>query len=231
MKGRLLIVDDEVSLCEMLADAFTLAGYSVSVAHDGYQAIRVLKSQKIDLLIVDVNMPKMNGFEFIERIRAIPDETPAIMLSARTDRPDVNMALRAGADDYVMKPFGLEELSLRVAAVLRRTLGATVAKTTLHCGPIELDEEQHTVKLNSELVDLSPTEFNLLRALLKRQGKLVSKASLLDQVWNIGFSADATVVSTYISYLRRKLHTEEWQGISTVRGLGFQINAEPLIKK
>jgi two-component system OmpR family response regulator len=220
----LLIIDDEVELSEMLADSFRLAGYTVETATDGGTALKMVAKESFDLMIVDVNMPFMNGFEFVEKLRKIPNDTPAIMLSARTDRPDINAALRLGADDYVTKPFGLEELSLRVAAVLRRTMPHLNSTATLKCGPVELNEETYEVKVDSKIVNLSPTEFNLLKALMKRQGKLVTKATLLEQVWNIGFSADANVVSTYISYLRKKLHTDNWHGIKTVRSLGFQID-------
>ena len=223
MKARLLIVDDESSLCEMLADSFRLAGYEVETALDGKTALNLARSSKFDLIISDINMPFMNGLEFIERLRALPDETPTIMLSARNERLDINAALKLGADDYVSKPFGLEELSLRVAAVLRRTMGNSVANPLLKCGPITLDEERHQVFRAAEPIDLSPTEFSLLKVLMLRKGKMVSKSTLLSQVWNIGFQADSNVVSTYVSYLRRKLHTKEWQGIKTVRGLGFQI--------
>ena len=224
MKARLLIVEDEAALCEMLADSFRLAGYEVATALDGRAALNLARASNFDLIITDINMPVMDGLEFIERLRALPDDTPAIMLSARNERPDINNALRLGADDYVAKPFGLEELSLRVSAVLRRTLGKDSGKQVLKCGPVTLDEERHQVYLSGEAVELSPTEFSLLKALMLRPGKMVTKTSLLSQVWNIGFQADSNVVSTYISYLRKKLHTDEWQGIKTVRGLGFQIS-------
>lgn len=224
MKARLLIVDDEPGLCEMLADSFRLAGYEVETALDGKKALALAQNSKYHLIISDVNMPGMNGLEFIESLRALPDETPAIMLSAKNERPDINAALKLGADDYVSKPFGLEELALRVAAVLRRTMDKSVTnEKLLRCGPISLDEDSHQVFRGSELIDLSPTEFRLLKTLMMRQGKMVTKATLLSQVWDIGFENDSNVVSTYVSYLRRKLHTEDWEGIHTVRGLGFKI--------
>ena len=226
MRARLLIVDDEPALCDMLADSFRLGGYEVETALDGKTALRLTETSKFDLIISDINMPYMDGLEFIERLRATGDETPAIMLSARGTRPDINAALRIGADDYVAKPFGLEELALRVAAVLRRSMRQQLQSELLQCGPVTLDEERHEVLVDSQVVDLSPTEFSLLRALMLRHGKMVSKQALLSQVWNIGFHADSNVVSTYISYLRKKLHTPNWQGIKTVRGLGFQIDAK-----
>ncbi len=146
-----------------------------------------------------------------------------ILLTARADRSDVTAGLRFGADDYVTKPFGIEELTLRVAAILRRTKPETAEVKVHECGPIHLDEERHQVTLNGHPVDLSPTEFRLLLELMERKGKVVTKAHLLDRVWGMGFATGATVVDTYISYLRKKLHTDEWQGIKTVRGIGFQI--------
>ena len=142
-------------------------------------------------------------------------------------RGDVTRGLRLGADDYVTKPFGLEELMLRIAAILRRTKGAGDTEAAdIICGPIVLNEDRHTVTLNGTPVDLSPTEFKLLYELMIKHGKVVTKATLLDVVWGMAFAANATVVDTYISYLRKKLHTDNFEGIKTVRGIGFQIVAE-----
>jgi two-component system OmpR family response regulator len=222
---RLLIVDDEQAFGEMLGDSFRLTGYEVETALDGLSALSLVRKTKFDLIISDINMPVMDGLEFLTKLRGLPDDTPAIMLSARNERPDITTALRLGADDYVAKPFGLEELALRVAAVLKRTM-KIVEPQTLVCGPVELIEEFHEVRLNGEVVELAPTEFKLLRELLLKQGKVVSKSTLLNRVWDIHFDADASVINTYISYLRRKLHTPTWQGIRTIRGVGFQISAK-----
>ena len=208
---------------DMLADALSLAGYQTKTAVDGFDALKLVRAEKFDLVISDVNMPRMNGFDLLQDLREHKDETPVILLTARGDRNDVTAGLKFGADDYVTKPFGLEELTLRVAAILRRT-GAGASTNTVHeCGPITIDEERHAVTMNGSLVDLSPTEFRLLLELVERQGKVVTKSHLLDRVWGMGFATGATVVDTYISYLRKKLHTDDWQGIKTVRGIGFQI--------
>ena len=207
----------------MLADALSLAGYQTKTAVDGFDALKLVRAEKFDLVISDVNMPRMNGFDLLQDLREHKDETPVILLTARGDRNDVTAGLKFGADDYVTKPFGLEELTLRVAAILRRT-GAGATNNTVHeCGPISIDEERHAVTMNGTAVELSPTEFRLLLELVERQGKVVTKSHLLDRVWGMGFATGATVVDTYISYLRKKLHTEDWQGIKTVRGIGFQI--------
>lgn len=208
---------------DMLADALSLAGYQTKTAVDGFDALKLVRAEKFDLVISDVNMPRMNGFDLLQDLREHKDETPVILLTARGDRNDVTAGLKFGADDYVTKPFGLEELTLRVAAILRRT-GAGATNNTVHeCGPITIDEERHAVTMNGTAVELSPTEFRLLLELVERQGKVVTKSHLLDRVWGMGFATGATVVDTYISYLRKKLHTEDWQGIKTVRGIGFQI--------
>jgi two-component system OmpR family response regulator len=128
-----------------------------------------------------------------------------------------------GADDYVTKPFGLEELLLRVKAILRRTSKVSTTATTLSCGPISLNEEIHQVTFNSDVVDLSPTEFRLLAILLENKGRVLSKSVLLDDVWGITFESETSVVDTYISYLRKKLHRDGFEGIKTIRGVGFQI--------
>lgn len=226
MTARILVVDDEPGMRDMLVDTLALAGHSAAAATDGFDALKLIRTEKFDLIISDVNMPKMNGFELLENLRDHHDQTPVILLTARADRSDVTTGLRYGADDYVTKPFGLEELTLRVAAILRRTMGEVSAQATVHeCGPILLDEERHLVTMNGVPVDLSPTEFRLLLELMERQGKVVTKTHLLDRVWGMGFATGATVVDTYISYLRKKLHTDDWQGIKTVRGIGFQIEA------
>ena len=221
--ARILVVDDEPGMRDMLADALSLAGYEAKTATDGFDALKLIRAERFDLVISDVNMPRMNGFELLQDMREHKDETPVILLTARGDRQDVTAGLKYGADDYVTKPFGLEELTLRAAAILRRT-GSSASVATVHeCGPIVIDEERHLVTMRGETVELSPTEFRLLIELVERQGKVVTKSHLLDRVWGMGFATGATVVDTYISYLRRKLHTDDWQGIKTVRGIGFQI--------
>lgn len=226
MAHQILIIDDEAGVRELLADALKLAGFYTLTAADAMIAQTMLRTVKPDLLIVDINMPLMDGFEFIERIRSHGDMTPALMLSARGDRADITRGLTLGADDYVTKPFGLEELVLRIRAILRRANFAESAPTSLTCGPIALDESSHTVTFNGEAVDLSPTEFRLLHVLLESKGRVLSKSLLLDEVWGITFETETTVVDTYISYLRKKLHRDGFEGIRTVRGVGFQMQAE-----
>lgn len=226
MAQLIMVIDDEAGVRELLADALKLAGFETVAAADAMVAQTLLRTVKPDLLIVDINMPMMDGFEFIERIRSNGDNTPALMLSARGDRADITRGLTLGADDYVTKPFGLEELVLRVRAILRRSHFTEAAPTVLSCGPITLDEESHKVTFNLDVVDLSPTEFRLLHVLLESKGRVLSKSFLLNEVWGINFETETTVVDTYISYLRKKLHRDGFEGIRTVRGVGFQLQLD-----
>lgn len=223
MAEMILIVDDEAGVRELLGDALRIAGFETSTASDGMSALTAIRNKKPDLLIIDINMPLMDGFELVERLRSTGDNTPALMLSARADRADVTRGLTLGADDYVTKPFGLEELLLRVKAILRRSQISTSSSTDLICGPIKLDEASHTVTFAGELVDLSPTEFRLLQVLVDNKNRVLSKSLLLDEVWGITFESESTVADTYISYLRKKLHRDGFEGIKTIRGVGFVI--------
>lgn len=222
-KASIIVIDDESGVREMLADALHMQGYDVATAADGHSGLREIYEGDFDLIISDVNMPKVNGFELLERLRAAGNETPVILLTARGDRADVAVGFRAGADDYVTKPFGLEELLLRVEARLKHLTRA--GREVLEIGPVRLDEDAHVVTMNGEAVDLSPTEFKLLQELMQRKGRVATKGALLDSVWGINWDTNVTVLDTYISYLRKKLHTDNWQGIKTVRGIGFQIEA------
>ena len=167
-------------------------------------------------------MPKVDGYELAQRLRDRGDTTPIIFLTARSEKPDIGKGFRVGADDYISKPFGIEELVLRVAAILRRAKSADAPKS-LSVGPITVDLESVSVKVNGEIVPLSPTEFKLLVVLIENRSRVVSRQFLMDEVWEMGFAESATVVDTYISYLRKKLHTADYEGIRTIRGFGFQI--------
>jgi two-component system OmpR family response regulator len=222
-KASILVVDDEAGVRDMLADALRMQQYAVATSSDGHAALREIYEGDFDLIISDVNMPKVNGFELLERLRATGNETPVILLTARGDRADVAVGFRAGADDYVTKPFGLEELMLRVEARLKHLLNAQ--REVLEVGPVRLDEDAHQVTVDGVAIELSPTEFRLLQELMQRKGRVATKGALLDSVWGINWDTTVTVLDTYISYLRKKLHTDNWQGIKTVRGIGFQIEA------
>lgn len=218
------MVDDEAGIRDMVCDALHLGDFETLEAADGSSALTLLTKERVDLIICDINMPGMDGYETLSHLRARGDQTPVIMLTARQEKEDVRKAYKLGTDDYVRKPFSLEELMFKVEAMLRRTSSsATEASTILACGPIELIDDIHQVSLNGEVVELSPTEFHLLRILLENKGKVLSRSKLLSEVWDINFDTGTNVVDTYISYLRKKLHTDDFTGIRTVRGVGFQI--------
>lgn len=221
-KAEILVVDDESGVRELVGDVLELEGYEVTVAADGLDALSHIRKQKFDLYILDINMPKIDGLVLLEKVRAGGDSTPALLLSARREKDDIHKGFRVGADDYVTKPFSIEELALRVEAILRRT---QTHQTTniLRCGPVSIDLDQHLVRHEDEIVELSPTEYNLLQYLVERKNKVVRKDALLNAVWGIDFENNSTVVETYISYLRKKLHRNGFEGIKTVRGVGFQI--------
>lgn len=226
-KAKVLVVDDEPGVREMLTDALVMQGYKVKSVTDGFEALKELRTAEFDLVVSDINMPKVDGYELLERMRNVGDATPVILLTARGEKADLARGFRTGADDYVTKPFGLEELSLRIEAVLRRTFGSESGANALECGPVHLDQDSHSVTVDGKAVDLSQTEFRLLVELLERKEKVATKSALLDSVWGINWDTNVSVLDTYISYLRKKLHTDTWQGIKTVRGVGFQITSKP----
>lgn len=218
-----MIVDDEPGVRALLRDTLSIAGFETIEASDGMSALTLLRSNKPALMVIDVNMPLMDGFELVERLRSTDDLTPVLMLTARGDKSDIARGLKIGADDYVIKPFGIEELVLRIKAILRRSYKSTTAPTLLTCGPITINDEQHYVSFNGEEIDLSPTEYRLLQILMEQKGRVLSKKLLLDEVWGITFESESTVTDTYISYLRKKFHRDGFEGIKTIRGVGFQI--------
>ncbi len=224
MSSLILVVDDEAPVREMIGDALSLAGYSTISAADGLEAINLLRSTKVDLIISDINMPKLDGFKLLENLRLKGDDTPFVLLTASKERPHLSTGFRMGADDFIAKPFGIEELALRVAAILRRSSAGKPSVKTLTAGPIEVQVEDFVVKLEGKEVTLSPTEFKLLVALIEAKGHVLSKQQLLEDIWSMGFADQTNVVDTYISYLRKKLHTDSYQGIKTVRGFGFKID-------
>jgi len=223
-KGQILVVDDELGIRTLLSEVLNIAGFQVTIAADGLDALNLIRKNKFDLILLDVNLPKVDGFAILEKIRASAPTQPIIMISARTEKDDVTHGLRLGADDYIRKPFSVEELVLRVENRLRRTSNSEVE--TFICGPIELNELKHQVLFKDQEVELSPTEFNLLLALIQNQNRVMTKEKLLDLVWGLDFETSTNVVDTYISYLRKKLHKDGFEGIKTVRGVGFKLESQ-----
>ena len=218
---RILVADDDEAVCDTIEDALHLAGYLTMRARDGQMALDRVRSDRPDLVILDVNMPKLDGFEVLRKMRSLSIATPAILLTARHEREDAVTGLKLGADDYVKKPFGLEELLLRVAAVLRRVNGES--DSALVCGTISLSNARHEVVCAGNAIDLSPTEFRLLEYLMENKNRVLTKQQLLDAVWGIDFDSSTTVVETFISYLRKKMSPEIDSMLVTVRGIGFKL--------
>ena len=218
---RILVADDDEAVCDTIEDALHLAGYLTMRARDGQMALDRVRSDRPDLVILDVNMPKLDGFEVLRKMRSLSITTPAILLTARHEREDAVTGLKLGADDYVKKPFGLEELLLRVAAVLRRVNGES--DSVLLCGTISLSVARHEVVCAGNAIDLSPTEFRLLEYLMENKNRVLTKQQLLDAVWGIDFDSSTTVVETFISYLRKKMSPEIDNMLVTVRGIGFKL--------
>jgi two-component system OmpR family response regulator len=217
-----LVVDDEDAINELICDALSLAGYRTLSAFHGMDALRQLRENSVDLVVLDVNMPNIDGFEVLRRIREADDTTPVIILTARQDRDDTKRGFVLGADDFVRKPFGIEELTLRVSAVLRRVSGR-VSGTVLTVGEIRLDPELHQVTCGEMEVDLSPTEFRLLALLMTNPGRVLTREQLLSQIWGLDEATETKVLETYISYLRRKLG--DHLTVRTVRTIGYQLVA------
>ena len=222
---RLLLVDDEDNLRSMLEAALRYEGFEVEAAASGRDALDVVDAvgeRGPDLIVLDVMMPDLDGFEVCRRLRNDGVRTPVLFLTARDATDDKVRGLTLGGDDYLVKPFSLDELVARISAVLRRS-GLQRAGTVLRCADLELDDEAHIVRRAGVEIPLSPTEYNLLRFLLANKGRVLSKAQILDHVWQYDFGGEGGVVETYIGYLRRKLDTVEPRLIHTVRGVGYVI--------
>jgi two-component system, OmpR family, response regulator len=219
---RLLVVDDEDNLRSMLDAALSHHGYQVVTAGNGREAMELATSAMPDLILLDVMMPELDGFDVVRRLRDRYVKTPIIFLTARDAVEDRVRGLTLGGDDYLVKPFSLEELVARVDTVLRR-VGVTKRSSTLRCADLELDDDAHRVARAGEEVSLSPTEYNLLRFLLANQGRVLSKAQILDHVWEYDFGGDGGIVETYIGYLRKKIDQVEPRLIHTVRGVGYSL--------
>ncbi|SFB49619.1 two-component system, OmpR family, response regulator [Amycolatopsis marina] len=221
---RLLVVDDEATVRELLSAALRFAGFEVSAAANATEAVAAATEQPPDLVLLDIMLPDMDGFDVVRQLRAQrPDSrsgpVPVLFLTARDGQADKVTGLSLGADDYVTKPFDLAELIERIRAILRRTTGQHTGMLTV--GPLALDAEGHQVTREGRPVRISPTEFRLLHYLMANAGIVVSKAQILDRVWEYNFGGDASIVDTYISYLRRKVDTEEPKLIHTVHGVGY----------
>jgi two-component system OmpR family response regulator len=222
-EARLLVVDDEPNILDLLSASLRFAGFDVATASNGPDALAVATTFHPDLLVLDVMMPGIDGFEVVRRLRGEDSRTPVLFLTARDSTEDKVTGLTLGGDDYVTKPFSLEEVIARVRTVLRRT-GRDVAPTsrsTWAFADIELNDDTHEVHKAGTPVTLSPTEFKLLRYFLQNPSRVLSKAQILDAVWDYDFGGDANVVESYVSYLRRKVDTTEPRLLHTIRSVGY----------
>jgi len=221
-EARLLVVDDEPNIVELLSASLRFAGFEVATAMNGGDAVKAVERYRPDLVLLDIMLPDVDGFVVLRRLRATRDHLPVLFLTARDANDDKVTGLTLGGDDYVTKPFSLEEVIARIRAVLRRTqAGAGERSVRLVVADLELDEDSHEVWRGGREVQLSPTEFNLLRYLMVNAGRVLSKSQILDHVWSYDFDGDANIVESYVSYLRRKLDDGNEPLIHTVRGIGY----------
>lgn len=222
--ASILVVDDEESLVDLVSSALRFAGYDVATEDDGFDALRHIKSSTPDVVVLDVNMPEIDGFEVCRRLRRDGLDIPVIFLTARDDIDDLRVGFRQGGDDYLTKPFSLEELGLRIEALLRRS-GSRGEGARISMSDIVLDEDAHQLWKGDKEIPLSPTEFRLLRFLMINRGRVMSKAQIVDYVWEYDFDGNYGIVETYVSYLRKKLGDSGGKLIQTVRGIGYVIRS------
>jgi two-component system OmpR family response regulator len=223
---RVLVVDDEEYITDLLATALRFVGFEVDVAANGREALVKAVANPADVILLDVMMPDIDGFEVCRRLRNDGVQSPVLFLTARDATEDKVSGLRLGADDYVTKPFSLEEVIARVEALLRRLDGSSRISSRLTFGDLVLDDDSHQVWRDGRAIDLSPTEFKVLRYLMLNPGRVLSKSQILDHVWQYDFGGESTIVETYISYLRKKVDQGAAPLIHTVRGVGYVLRAE-----
>ncbi|HEY3089344.1 MAG TPA: response regulator transcription factor [Jatrophihabitantaceae bacterium] len=224
-KRRVLVVDDEENVTHLVSSALRFDGFDTLTADNGTSALAAVAESDPDLVVLDVMMPGMDGLGVLQNLRAAGSQVPVIFLTARDAATDRIGGLRAGADDYVVKPFSVEELLARVHAVLRRSAPEESREGVLRVSDLELDENSHEVTRAGEEVHLTATEFELLRYLMRNERVVLSKAQILDRVWKYDFQGQSNIVELYIGYLRKKVDNVEPKLIHTVRGAGYVIKA------
>jgi two-component system OmpR family response regulator len=222
---RILVVDDEENIRFLLVSALTHFGFDVQACSTGQEALQLTDAYRPDLVVLDVMMPDVDGFSVLRRMRAVRNHTPVLFLTARDASEDAVHGLTLGADDYVKKPFSLEEVVARVRTILRR-VGGDSANGLLRFEDLEMDDDAHVVRRGGQIANLSPTEYKLLRYLLINAGRVLSRSQILDHVWEYDWAGEASVVETYVSYLRKKLDPLGPPLIKTVRGIGYVLRAD-----
>lgn len=219
---RILVVDDENTLAELVSMALRYEGWDVRTAADGTSAVKVARDFRPDAVVLDIMLPDFDGLEVLRRLRSDDSKIPVLFLTAKDAVEDRIIGLTAGGDDYVTKPFSLEEVVARVRSLLRRsTMIAEDNETLLVVGDLTLDEDSHEVRRGGDEINLTATEFELLRFMMRNRKRVLSKAQILDRVWNYDFGGQANVVELYISYLRKKIDAGRTPMIHTMRGAGY----------
>nr|WP_274638001.1 response regulator transcription factor [Microbacterium bovistercoris] len=224
---RILVVDDEQMLTDLLSMALRMEGWDVHTAASGFEALQAARDYQPDALVLDIMMPDLDGMSVLQRLRHSGNNVPVLFLTAKDSVGDRVAGLTAGGDDYVTKPFSLEEVVARLRGLMRRsgTAQDVEAEPILRVGDLSLNEDSHEVERSGRQIELTATEFELLRYLMRNQRRVVSKAQILDRVWNYDFGGRSSVVELYISYLRKKIDQGEEPLIHTVRGVGYMIKA------
>jgi two-component system response regulator RegX3 len=227
--SRVLIVEDEPALADSVRYALEREGYECTIQADGAKAIDFVRSWRPDLVLLDLMLPGMSGVDVCRQIRTIA-QIPIVMVTAKDTEADKVLGLELGADDYITKPFGMQELLARVRAVLRRS--GSIARseevaTSMSAGPVQMDTERHEVRIRGEIVDIPPKEFALLEVLLRREGKLMTRDALISQVWGEEYYGDTRTLDVHIKRLRTKIEDDPRnpKHVRTVRGLGYKFEA------
>jgi len=221
-KLKVLVVDDEPNIRDLLSASLRFAGHQVATAANGTDAIKMITETSPDIVLLDVMLPDISGFGVTKKIRGMGIETPILFLTARDDTEDKVAGLTVGGDDYVTKPFSLDEIMARVSAIMRRTGKDSSAGSVINVGELSINEDAHEVSVNEQFVDLSPTEYQLLRYLATNPNRVLTKAQILDHVWEYDFNGEMGIVESYVSYLRKKLDPLSSEPlIVTKRGVGY----------
>ena len=219
---KVLIVDDEPNIRDLLSTSLRFAGFSVHAVANGADAVNAAEKGNPDIILLDVMLPDMNGFSVTKKIRSMGINAPVLFLTARDETEDKITGLTVGGDDYMTKPFSLDEIVARINAILRRTKAAEVEESVLEVGEIRINQDAHEVFVNDNAVDLSPTEYKLLRFLMSNPNRVLTKAQILDHVWEYDFNGEMGIVESYVSYLRKKLDPLTSESlIQTKRGVGY----------
>lgn len=227
--ARILVVDDEPGISDVIATSLRMAGHDAVVTDHGHDALRTLASGRYDLVVLDVMLPDIDGIEICRRIRRDDADLPILFVTARTDATDAAEGLRAGGDDYVRKPFHLDELVARVEALLRRGKGPATDEDLLTFDDIEVDLRRYEVRRGGRLLDLTPTELRMLTALVHNRGRILTRSQLVDLTWDEPGAVDTTTVETVVSRLRRKLEADLGPScLVTRRGVGYGLMPRPM---